>query len=83
MMQQKIFLIVTGSILLILGILLLIAASQHEWENKEYKKITGKNAPTNLKNTSNISGIILTVLGVGLLGWGLAVHAGMASGMKK
>jgi len=82
-MQQKILLIVTGSILLIIGILLLIAASQHDWENKEYKKITGKNSPTNLKNMSNISGIILTILGVGLLGWGLAMHAGMTSHMKK
>ena len=53
-MHQKIFLIVLGSILLILGILLLIAASQHDWEDKEYKKIAGKNAPTNLKNTSNL-----------------------------
>ena len=82
-MHQKIFLIALGSILLILGILLLIAASQHDWEDKEYKKIAGKNAPTNLKNTSNASGIILTISGVGLLVWGLAIHAGMVSHMKK
>ena len=82
-MHQKIFLIALGSILLILGILLLIAASQHDWEDKEYKKIAAKNAPTNLKNTSNASGIILTISGVGLLVWGLAIHAGMVSHMKK
>lgn len=82
-MSQKIILIVIGSVLLLLGILLLIAASQHEWEDKEYKKIYNKNAPSNLKNTSNIAGGILTVLGLGLLGWGVAMHTGIAPHMKK
>ena len=48
-MSQKIFLIVLGSILLLIGILLLVAASQHDWEDKEYKKMY-KNC---IKNVSN------------------------------
>ena len=82
-MSQKIFLLVLGSILLLIGILLLVAASQHDWEDKEYKKMYNKNAPTNLKNTSNISGIILTLFGIAILGYGLAMHAGIIHHMKK
>ena len=82
-MSQKILLIAIGSILLLLGIMLLVAASQHEWESNEYKKVTGKEAPTNLKNNSNIVGAVLTVIGVGLLGWGIAIHTGMAPHLKK
>ena len=82
-MSQKIVLIVIGSILLLLGILLLIAASQHVWEDNQYKKIYNKNPPSNLKSTSNTTGIILTILGAGLIAWGLAMHAGIAHHMKK
>ena len=44
-MSAKIILIVFGSIMLLLGIILLITAKQHNWEVKEYKKINKKNVP--------------------------------------
>ena len=76
-MSAKIVLIVIGTILLLLGVLLLVAATQHSWETKQYKKLYKKDAPSSIKTTTEIVGGILTVGGLLLLGYGVAMHTKM------
>ena len=76
-MRAKIILIVFGSIMLLLGIILLITAKQHNWEVKEYKKINKKdNVPKNIATVTYIIGGLLTTIGLILLVWGIAIHTG-------
>lgn len=75
-MSAKIILIVFGSIMLLLGIILLITAKQHNWEVKEYKKINKKNVPKNIETVTYIIGGLLTSIGLILLVWGIAIHTG-------
>jgi preprotein translocase subunit SecG len=83
-MSGKIVLIVVGSILLLLGVLLLVSSSNASWEVKEYKSLSGgKNAPENLKKITEVIGGVLTAGGLGLLGWGLAMHTGMTKHLAK
>lgn len=76
-MSAKIVLIVIGTILLLLGVLLLIAAMNHDWEVKQYKKLTKKDAPAKIKTTTEVIGGILTVFGLILIGYGVAMHTKM------
>lgn len=64
-------LIFIGSINILFGILLLISAKQHDFEVKEYNKITKKDAPKNIGTITYIIGGILTIIGLILLFWGL------------
>lgn len=75
-MSAKIIFIVIGSIISLLGIVLLITAKQHNWEAKEYKKMSKKDAPKNIATVTYIIGGLLTVIGFVLLGWGIAIHTG-------
>jgi len=77
-MAAKVVLIVVGSIILILGILLLIASFNHDYEMKAYKKIVRKTPPDNLKHTSMAVSIVLSLIGLALLIWGLMIHSGHA-----
>ncbi len=81
-MSGKIVLIVIGSILLLLGILLLVAASQHNWEVKEYKKLFHKEAPKNIQTVTYVIGGLLTGIGLILGGWGIAIHTGHLPKLK-
>lgn len=65
------FAIVMGSILLILGLLLLISSMNTDWESKEYKKISNKNAPKDLKMITLLSGSVMLAGGVASLWWGM------------
>lgn len=76
-MSAKIVLIVIGTILLLLGVLLLVSAVHHDWEVKQYKKIMKKDVPAKIKTTSEIIGGILTVGGLLLIGYGVAMHTKM------
>ena len=73
-MSAKIVFIVIGSIVLLLGIILLITAKQHNFEVKEYKKITKKDAPKNIGTVTYIIGGFLTIIGLVLLVWVFAMH---------
>lgn len=75
-MSAKIILIVSGSILLLLGLLLLITAKQNNFESKEYKKITKKDAPKKIGTVSYIIGGLLSAMGLILVCWGIAIHTG-------
>ena len=75
-MSAKIILIVFGSIMLLLGIILLITAKQHNWEVKEYKKINKKNVPKNIETITYIIGGLLTSIGLILLVWSIAINTG-------
>ena len=75
-MSAKIILIVSGSILLLLGILLLITAKQNNFEGKEYKKMTKKDAPKKIGTVTCIIGGLLSTIGLVLLCWGIAIHTG-------
>ena len=75
-MSAKIILIPTGFIMLLLGIVLLITAKQNNFEVKEYKKITKKDAPKKLETITYIIGGLLTTIGLVLVGWGIAMHTG-------
>ena len=75
-MSAKIVFIVIGSIVLLLGIILLITAKQHNFEVKEYKKITKKDAPKKIGTVTYIIGGVLSTIGLILVGWGIAIHTG-------
>lgn len=75
-MSAKIVFTVIGSIVLLLGIILLISAKQHNFEVKEYKKITKKDAPKKIANVTYIIGGLLTIIGLVLVGWAIAMHTG-------
>jgi hypothetical protein len=75
-MSAKIILIFIGSIVLLLGIILLISAKQHNFEVKEYKKISKKDAPKKIATVSYIIGGLLTTIGLVLLVWSIAIHTG-------
>ena len=81
-MNSKVILIIIGVMFLLPGILLLVAASQYDWEVKEYKKLFGKDAPQNIQKTTNIIGVLLVVLGLIFIGWGLAIHTKMVPKLK-
>ena len=75
-MRAKIILIFIGSIVLLLGIILLISAKQHNFEVKVYKKITKKDAPKKIAAVSYIIGGLLTIIGLVLVVWAIAMHTG-------
>jgi hypothetical protein len=75
-MSAKIVFIVIGSIVLLLGIILLISAKQHNFEVKEYKKITKKDAPKNIGTVTYIIGGLLATIGLVLIVWAIAMHTG-------
>lgn len=81
-MNSKTILIIIGVIFLLPGILLLVSASQYDWEVKEYKKLFGKDAPQNIKSTTNIVGILFVVLGLIFMSWGVAIHTNILPKLK-
>ena len=74
-MNTKIILIVIGCILLLIGGLLLVAAIQHSWEVKEYKKLFNKDTPKNIQDVTYIIGGIITGIGLILTGWGISMNS--------
>ena len=82
--MYKTVLLVIGLVLLVLGIPLVVVASRYiSWEQREYKQLMKKDAPSNLKNATLGVGIALIVLGLGLAVWGSMMHAGVGVPVAK
>jgi uncharacterized membrane protein len=75
-MLAKAVLGVLGLLMLIMGIACIIVSKKYsDWEDKEYKHLKNKDAPTTLNKTTMTIGIILTVIGSMLLVWSMYIHA--------
>lgn len=76
-MSAHIVLLVLGAILLLIGILVIISGFHAEKAQSYLSKHTKAHSSVEqVKKYSLILGGVLTLMGIGLFVWGLAIHTG-------